>query len=600
MERDSVLLDLWNGNNPSGDESADDQSFFNKLAYWCNHNVELMRESTFRSPFYALKDAAHKKKWERKDYLTRTIKNAIAGTPTTARDKDDAYNAYNADSDKSIIADDGEGGKAPTQAAILLSLVEGSGAEFFHSDTSDLYAALPINGHTEVWALDGRDFSTWLHGLYYKGTGRPAGSEAIKQTVSVLSAKARFDSPDPVTLHTRVAGDKDSIWYDLTNPEWQVVRVTAQGWELISNAPLLFRRYRHQTAQVIPARGGDIRKVLNYVNLKGQETLFLCWLVSCFVPAIPHAMPVFYGEKGAAKTTTSASTKAMIDPSTLDTLTLQKKPEMLVINLQQHWYLPFDNVSYINKEISDTLCRAITGSGVQQRKLYTNDDDTIFTFRRCLAINGISNVATRPDLLDRSILIELERISESDRRELAEVQAAFEADRAEILGGIFDTLSKAMAIFPTVKLDKLPRMADFARWGYAIGEALGGKGQEFLTQYAENRQIQNDEAVANDPVATLIVELMRERDSWENSITALFKELQAIASNPKNDVVVDFAKFPKAPPQLSKRLNAIKSNLEGVGIIFDLSKSGKRKNHNKAYPTVTEFYRPYCPYRPKP
>ena len=270
----------------------------------------------------------------------------------------------------------------------------------------------------------------------------------------------------------------------------------------MGNAPILFRRYRHQTPQVTPTQAGDIRKVLNYVNLKGQETLFLCWLVSCFVPAIPHAMPIFYGEKGAAKTTTSASTKAIIDPSTLDTLTFQNDPRTLVVNLQQHWYLPFDNVSFINEETSDALCRAITGSGIQQRKLHSNNEDCIFKFRRCLAINGINNVATRPDLLDRSILIELERISEIDRRELAEVQAAFEADRPAILGGIFDTLSKAMGIFPTVKLNKLPRMADFARWGYAIGEALGGLGNEFLDQYAQNRQNQNDEAIANDPVAT--------------------------------------------------------------------------------------------------
>lgn len=41
-------------------------------------------------------------------------------------------------------------------------------------------------------------------------------------------------------------------------------------------------------------------------------------------------------------------------------------------------------------------------------------------------------------------------------------------------------MSKAMKIYPDVKLDKMPRMADFAHWGYAIGEALGNLGQVFL------------------------------------------------------------------------------------------------------------------------
>ena len=73
----------------------------------------------------------------------------------------------------------------------------------------------------------------------------------------------------------------------------------------------------------------------------------------------------------------------------------------MVVNLQQHWFLPFDNVSHLNDEMSDTLCRAITGGGIQQRKLFTNAEDYIFTFQRCIAVNGINNVANRPDLLDR-------------------------------------------------------------------------------------------------------------------------------------------------------------------------------------------------------
>ena len=76
-------------------------------------------------------------------------------------------------------------------------------------------------------------------------------------------------------------------------------------------------------------------------------------------------------------------------------------------------------------------------------------------------------------MLGRSILTELLRIADAERKELSEILANFEADKPDILGGIFDTLVIAMTIFPLVKLQNLPRMADFARWGYAIGEALG-------------------------------------------------------------------------------------------------------------------------------
>ena len=52
-----------------------------------------------------------------------------------------------------------------------------------------------------------------------------------------------------------------------------------------------------------------------------------------------------------------------------------------------------------------------------------------------------------------------------------------------ILGGIFDVLAKALEIIPTVTLPKVPRMAGFAKWGYAIAEALNTAGEEFLINY---------------------------------------------------------------------------------------------------------------------
>jgi len=189
----------------------------------------------------------------------------------------------------------------------------------------------------------------------------------------------------------------------------------------------------------------------------------------------------------------------------------------------------------------------------------------IFTFQRCVAINGIHNVATRADLLDRSILIELMRIKDSNRRELSEVMANFEADKPDILGGIFDTLVKAMKIYPTLQLKNLPRMADFARWGYAIGEALDeGMGQIFYDEYTANRQIQNEEAIANDPIATLIVEFMKGRDSWYGLYSELYKKLENIADD--YGISAKHKSFPANAIGLSKRITAIKSNLETVGI----------------------------------
>lgn len=342
--------------------------------------------------------------------------------------------------------------------------------------------------------------------------------------------------------------------------------ITVDGWSVENNPPILFERFNHQKGQVLPKENGDINKIFDYINLKEDHVLFLCWMVSCFVPEIPHAISIIYGEKGAAKSTACEILKMLIDPSVLEHMTLENDQRTLVINLTNHWYLPFDNVSVISSSTSDMLCRAVTGGGVQQRKLCTNAEDYVFKFKRCLSINGINNVATRADLLDRSILFELKRISGKDRKEIREVYENFEKDRESILGGIFDVLSKAMRLYDSVKLESLPRMADFARWGYAIGEALGGYGTEFLDEYRKNQQSRNYEIINLDIVGWLIVQFMEERECWSGYAQELFNQLKEIAE--RNGIDFRSSEMPKQPNGLTRRMGAIKSNLEDVGISY--------------------------------
>ncbi|MCM1225771.1 MAG: hypothetical protein NC548_66140, partial [Lachnospiraceae bacterium] len=452
------------------------------------------------------------------------------------------------------------------QSKSLLDFINNSDMELFCDGVNDSYASVMINGHREILSVESKEFNWYLNHLYFEKFKKTINKDNLLQVINILQAEARFGNVKKIPLSNRVAEKDNSFWYDLTNDKWQAVEINSSGWNIVDNPPILFNRYRHQAEQIIPVKNGDINKVFDYLNIKNYHTLFLCWLVSCFVPDIPHAMPIIHGEKGSAKSTACSLLKQLIDPSVLETLTVPKDMRSLIVNLQKHWFLPFDNVSYINEEVSDTLCRAITGGGIQQRRLNTNAEDCIFTFKRCLAINGINNVATRSDLLDRAILIELSRIEDKDRRELSEVQNSFKVDLPYILGGIFDILSKAISIYPTVELDRLTRLADFTRWGYAIGEALGGKGQNFIDEYNSNIKTQNDEALNNDNVATLIIAFMSDKENWNGKVSELYNKLVDLTSN--CGIASNSKQLPKGANHLSRRLKQLQSNLKSIGISF--------------------------------
>ena len=174
----------------------------------------------------------------------------------------------------------------------------------------------------------------------------------------------------------------------------------------------------------------------------------------------------------------------------------------------------FDNLATIKSDVSDLLCMASTGGGYTKRKLYTDEEEVIYSFKRCIALNGIDVVATQADLLDRSILIELERIQAGVYQTEATINNSFESVRAEIIGGCLTTVAKAKVIYSDVTVPNLGRMADFMHWGYLIAEVLGIGGDNFLKIYADNQIKSIQEAIDSHPVATAIKNFMTNQTMW--------------------------------------------------------------------------------------
>lgn len=93
LDKDAKFRSLWNGNRPQGNESGDDQALMNKLAYWCGKDEAAMIAAFTASPHCQSKDAAHLKKAQRADYLSRTAKRAIRDCTGTAAETDAQYQA---------------------------------------------------------------------------------------------------------------------------------------------------------------------------------------------------------------------------------------------------------------------------------------------------------------------------------------------------------------------------------------------------------------------------------------------------------------------------------------------------------------------------
>jgi len=471
-------------------------------------------------------------------------------------------------------AEDSE--KKESQADRLVKLVISDGVELFHDDLGEGFARVPVGDHREVWRCRSRDFRRWMAGRFYQSEEKAPGSDALSAALNVIEAKARFDGEEH-RLHNRIASHEDAIWCDLADRDWRTVSITAEGWRIVADPPILFRRHSHQRPHPEPEPGGDLRGVLRFVNLRdpSQELLLQVYIVCCFVPEVPHPIPVLHGPQGAAKTTLFRMVRRLVDPSAVEVLSFPRDPAELVQQLSHHWAPYYDNVTEMPGWVSDALCRAVTGEGFSKRELYSDDEDIIYQFRRCIGINGVNVAARKPDLLDRSILFALEPIAPADRRPEDALWRDFEAARPHLLGAIFDVLAKAMALRPSIELPGLPRMADFALWGCAVARALGHPERDFLAAYEGNTEARNEEALQASPVAAMVVELMDGQPEWEGTPSELLAELEKLAEDHR--VNTKMREWPRAAHSLSRRLTEVRPNLAAIGIGVTNHRNGRHR-----------------------
>lgn len=463
----------------------------------------------------------------------------------------------------------GEGDKSGRVSCAdqLMRVCEESGAMLFHDQFQEAYAWVSLRGHREVVKVHSKKFREWIgHQLWLKQEKAPT-SEGLQSAINLLSARAKFTGPEH-RLWNRVAWHDGALWYDLGDA---AVRMQSTGWEVIPEPPLLFQRYAHQHLQVRPTPGGDLRRLLQFVNVPGSDTglsppqlLFLVSVVVMVVPTIPHPVLCVHAEQGSGKTTLFKVIRELIDPSITSTLGPQDSLREFVQVASHHWAVFLDNLTTLPDWLSDAICRCVTGEGFSKRELFSDDEDMLYSFLRCVGLNGINLVPSKPDLLDRAVILPLERIPNHQRRTEREFWDQFQADKPQLLGALFTAMSRAMALFDSVQVAQYPRLADFAHWEAAVALALGASEQAFLASLGANTRAQTSEALEASPVAQALLKLMESQSSWAGTPQALLKQLDQVAAEAGVDR--KSRHWPKDARWVWRRIKEVLPNLLAVGL----------------------------------
>lgn len=467
-------------------------------------------------------------------------------------------------------------------ATKLVNVAIKNSFERWHTPEGEPYITIPINSHREHYRISTKSskMKSWLGMLGRDLIGGTPSISSIRDAINVLSGIAVYDGPE-YRLYVRKAEIDGKIYVDLGDSSWRAIEISEDGWKIVENCQIHFKRSKNTLPLPIPERGGEIDTLKDLINAGTEENwiLTLAWLSQAFWCRGPYAHLYLRGTQGTAKSYMMQTLKAISDPSAAIKRRLPKTERDAAIAIGSEASPCFDNLSGMSDDIADLWCVASTGGVSSQRALFTDDEESIIYVKCPIIANGIEDLGQRGDLLDRTIVLDLEPITEEERRTEKEMQAAIDENRPKLFACLLDMTVAGLNAIDAVDLEKPPRMADFAEWACAC---LGGAAKRFMEIYANSRiNTSIDLAEMNRlPSAIYNFVIIQYGKTWKGSASDLLAKLdEFMIIRPGQEPT----EWPTTPDKMGSELRRFSQALEAKNIFTTYTRANKKRVINLVY-----------------
>jgi hypothetical protein len=440
------------------------------------------------------------------------------------------------------------GPKQPSQASFLVDLAV-TRCDLFRDPAGEAFASFDApdanGGHRETHRLRSKSFNLWLRHHYYAEKNGAPSSEAMASAVNTLIAKAHFDR-DQRDVYLRTAPLDGKIYLDMCDERWRAIEIDADGFRVIDDPPLHFRREAGMlplpTPSSVDPRQG-IERLREALRLRDKRELIVivAWLLAALAGRSPYAVIIFLGEPGATKTSAAYAVRSIIDPNISPLRTKPKEPRDVFVAANHSLVVGYNNLSSLPDWLSDTICVVTEGSGESRRELFTDADESLIFACAPFLLTGIENVIKQGDLAQRTLCVHLASVPDRERVTEQAFKARFKRAHADLLGALCAATAFGLKAEKTLKLPSLPRLAAFYHWASACEGALWRPG-EFRRAFAGNAEDTTEDVIEGEPVASVFRSFVAERGKWEGTATQLLADLVAFVRRPVREAEAAHAK----------------------------------------------------------
>jgi len=235
-------------------------------------------------------------------------------------------------------------------------------SELWHSPDQEAFITYRTkDGHKESYKISAKAVKLWLNTLWYDEESKVAGKNAMYEAIETLSGLA-MRGPE-YTAYVRVGELDGKIYVDLGRPQWECVEISADGWQILDEPPIKFRRPKNMQMLPLPVRGGNWDKFLSLLNLKDKRSkiLIIAWLMQAYWPAGPYSHLDITGVQGSGKTFLQEMLKMLVDPSISNLRRPPRDERDLMISATNERIPSFDNLSGMPAHLADAFCCLSTG-----------------------------------------------------------------------------------------------------------------------------------------------------------------------------------------------------------------------------------------------
>ncbi len=452
-------------------------------------------------------------------------------------------------------------------------------ANLFHSPFPDSleYAEIPSKtGAMTTHPVSSKEFKSWLTGEVYRETEQGITGESMNTILATVHAIAAHDSPEIPISEQRIADHNGRYYLYLADEEQTVIEYSALVWNICENSPVKFVFDKYKAPLPIPRHDGKIDKLWDFTRITDtpdspDRLMVTSVLVKGLVPGGTDPILAISGYAGSGKTTAANFLRSLIDPFTKGKV-LSKLPEQsdhIAIHAQKRRILAIDNVSHISADQSDFLCTVSTGGGITKRKLHSDSEEIIHDVQNLMILTSIGNVVTKPDLLERSIVIEAQRITAEDRLSEGDIAKEFDIHQADILGGLLNITVDALHHRNITEAPRYNRMTEFCHLGEGVQKKLKYASDSISRRMAAGVEIANNIAIESSPVAsTLSSWISTYQGVWTGTASDLLNILKSYSK--KSELA---GSLPKTATTLSSELKRVESALYQTGVKIESNRT---------------------------